>query len=327
MMKEMKMTAEQSESVLARKNRWHQSTLSSLLDGCSWQYFLTYVLELPQGFKPFALVGSAFHSAVEFHEKRRMEDPSINTTLKEMEQTAEEFFNNNLTEEIDETTLKELSLNLYAAIYNWYNNIRPTILEYKPVAIEPEFTIPLVDNAKPIGGYIDAIYQDDNGKYFIVDWKTAKNFDRWRDGNGHRHQAAMYSVALDLSEDFPEIAEMPEMVYMVVRTQKSLRTNFEASRIIRVQPTIEDVKLLGDRIRLAEYTVANDHYKQKTDWHLCSPKWCPFYEGCQVTKTLSGDPHLLKIRMLQQLNTEQLESQTNGINQPISEQTTTTEEV
>ena len=321
------MTAEQSESVSARKNRWHQSTLSSLLDGCSWQYFLTYVLDLPQGFKPFALVGSSFHNAVEFHEKRRMEDPSINTTIKEMEDEAELFFNNNLTEEVAEETIKELMTNLKSAIYNWYNFIRPTILEYKPIAIEPEFTIPLVQDAKPIGGYIDAIYQDDNGRYFIVDWKTAKNFDRWRDGNGHRHQAAMYSVALVLSEDFPEITEMPEMVYMVVRTQRSLRTNFESSRIVRVQPTIEDVKLLGDRIRLAEYTVANDHYTQKTEWPLCSAKWCPFYEGCQVTKTLSGEPHLLKIRMLQQSNTEQLESQTNGNNQPISDQPTTTEEV
>ena len=327
----VKMTAEQSESVNARKNRWHQSTLSNLLDGCSWQYFLTYILELPQGLKPYALVGSAFHSSVELHENNRMSDPTSITTIEDMEAEGLQFLTDNITEPIEDALLVELTTNMKSAIYNWYTNIRPVVLNWKPVAIEPEFTIPLVDQAKPIGGYIDAIYQDDTGRYFIVDWKTAKNFDRWRDADGHRHQAAMYSVALVLSEDFPEITEMPEMVYMVVRTQKSVRSNFEPFKIVKVQPTIEDVKLLGDRIRLAEYTVANEHYTQKTDWPLCSKKWCPFYEGCQVTLTLSGTPDLVRSRMLQQLTMEQLESQSEGHGEtqyPISEtKLTTTEEV
>ena len=296
------MTATQDESVNARKNRWHQSTLSTLLDGCSWQYFLTYVLELPQGDKPHALVGSAFHSAVELHEKNRMN--SLNTTLQEMETNAIQFISDNLK---DRTLLDGLCDTVKVTLENWYTKgQRDWLLDYTPIAIEPEFTLPLVDNAKPIGGYIDAIYRDDTtGTYFIVDHKTAKSFDRWRSGEGHRYQAAMYSAALVLSDEFPDITEMIEMVYMVTRTSTSKRKDFEHTRIVRVMPNLDDVKLLGDRIRTAEEIVSTESFKQRPDWILCSSKWCPFFQGCQVDKTLSGDVNLLKIGMRQQLEQTQ----------------------
>jgi hypothetical protein len=82
---------------------------------------------------------------------------------------------------------------------------------------------------------------------------------------------------------------------------------------------MEDIKLLGDRVRKAEQMVATDNYQKKTNWPLCSAKWCPYFQGCQVDGTLSGEPALLKIRMHQQLNMEQL-SQSNIT-------TNTTEEV
>jgi hypothetical protein len=291
------MTAPTSEAVSSRKNRWHQSTLSTLLDGCSWQYFLTYVLELDTGIKPYAITGTAYHSAIETHEKNRMKN--IQTTQEEMNEVAIEYIKEQIK---DELQIEELSKNCLSAIDNWYNKgHRDWLLNYTPVSIEPEFTLPLVDNARPIGGYIDAIYRDTNGVYFIVDHKTAKDFSRWRNDEGHRYQAAMYSAALVLSEDFPDITELPEMVYMVTRTQTSTRKDFEPVRTIRVQPNLDDVKLLGDRIRLAEYKVENVLYETKTDWPLCSAKWCPFFEGCQVTGELSGEPNLLQIKMRQQL--------------------------
>jgi hypothetical protein len=290
------MAATQNENVSARKNRWHQSTLSSLLDGCSWQYFLTYIKGLDQGLKPYASVGTAYHHAIEHHEINRMS--ANETTLQEMKDVAA----TKLAEEIDgapEGTIDNLLPNLDAALTNWFEFHRPTVLQWIPVAIEPEFTLPLVDGARPIGGYIDAVYRDPaDNRLFIVDHKTAKNFDRWRSGDGHRTQAAMYAVALVLSPDFPEIEDMPEMVYMVSRTSRSVRKDFEKGRIVRVQPNIEDVVLLGARIRQAEETVATGSYKKKTDWPLCSATWCPFYEGCEVTGELS--PALLGAVLPQQ---------------------------
>jgi hypothetical protein len=87
---------------------------------------------------------------------------------------------------------------------------------------------------------------------------------------------------------------------MVSRTSGSTRSNFEHTKLVRVQPTIQDVKLLGDRIRLAEKIIVEETYATKTDWPLCSAKWCPFFEGCQVTGDLAGTPDLVRNRMLQQ---------------------------
>jgi hypothetical protein len=295
------MTAIKSESVSARKYRWHQSTLSSLLDGCSWQYFLTYIIGLDTGLKPHAEVGTAFHSAIELHELNRKN--GVETSQQEMQEYAEKEIKKAVG---DTELLPELLGNLRGALANWYECHRPTVLGWEVVAIEPEFTLPLVDNARPIGGYIDAVYRDPaTNNLFIVDWKTAKNFDRWRDGDGHRTQAAMYATALVLSEDFPDITELPEMVYMVARTATSIRKDFEKGRVIRVQPTIEDVRLLGDRIRAAELAVETEDYKPKPEWPLCSVKWCAFYEKCQVTKELSGTPVLIRERVQQQFKQEQ----------------------
>jgi len=306
----MASTAE--DAVSSRSKRWHQSTLSTLLDGCSWQYFLTYVLGLDQGVKPYAVVGTAFHTAVELHEINRMENKE--TSLEEMENVAKEYIKEQIK---DEALHEELFERVLDALSNWYNKgQREWVLNYTPVAIEPEFTIPLVDNARPVGGYIDAIYLDPiTNIHFIVDHKTAKDFSRWRDGEGHRYQAAMYSAALVLSDDFPDITELPEMVYMVTRTSTSTRKDFEPIRIIRVQPTLDDIKLLGDRVRKAEQIVADETYTTKTDWPLCSPKWCPFFQGCQVDGTLLKEPSLLKIQMHQQ----SIKAQLNSDNQTTEE--------
>jgi hypothetical protein len=290
------MTSPQSQAVSSRANRWHQSTLSNLLDGCSWQYFLTYIIGLNTGKKPYAAIGTAYHSAIELHENNRIKN--IETTKEEMEDYAVKLLSKTIKS--DDAEYEELFKNLRDALSNWYEVHRPVVLNWEVVAIEPEFTLSLVDDHKPIGGYIDAIYRDADGKVFIVDHKTAKSFDRWRDADGHRTQATMYATALVLSPDFPEITELPEMVYMVSRTSTSKRKDFDKGRTLRVQPMLEDVRLLGDRIRAAENMVKTESYTTKTDWALCSPKWCPFYQGCQVDKTLSGSPDFVRLSVRQQ---------------------------
>jgi hypothetical protein len=98
----------------------------------------------------------------------------------------------------------------------------------------------------------------------------------------------MYSVALVLSDEFPEITELPEMRYLLVRTSLGTRSNFEPSRILTLQPDMEDVRMLGDRIREAEQKVRSQEFKKKTDWPLCSPKWCSYYDRCVLGNELSG---------------------------------------
>lgn len=299
------MTTTQNEAVSARQKRWHQSTLANLLDGCSWQYFLTYVLEMDTGVKPYATVGTAYHSAVELHEINRMGD--VKTSLDDMISLAKEKISDAVA---DQALREELNAMVVSALQNWYAGHRQWLLDHTvPIAIEPEFTLPLVEGSKPIGGYIDAVYMDKTtGSIFIVDHKTAKDYSRWRDASKHRYQAAMYAAALVLSDDFPQVTELPEMVYMVSRTSSSTRADFEPTRVVRVQPDMEDIKLLGERIRAAETIVVEELYKPKTDWPLCSAKWCPFFQGCQVTGELAGTVELVTSRVRQQSETAQSES-------------------
>jgi hypothetical protein len=96
------------------------------------------------------------------------------------------------------------------ALNNWYNektkdgiSHRDWLLRLTPVAIEPYFKLQLVDDALPIGGWIDGVYKDEEGNYLLVDQKTAGDFTRWSyDGNGHRYQATMYGVALRIIRRF-----------------------------------------------------------------------------------------------------------------------------
>ena len=269
-----------TDAVASRQGRWHQSTLSSLLDGCSWQYFLTYIAGVPQGLKPHAEVGTAYHAAVELSEIARRY--GLDTSKEQMLRNAHE--------ELDKVTQDEdLHGNLSACVENYWTHIRPYLEQYESVALEPEFTINLVEGAKPIGGYIDGIYRDPrDGTLFIIDHKTVGNFSRWRSPDGHRHQAAMYAVALVLSDEFPEITELPEMRYLLVRTSVGTRSNFEPFRIMTVQPDMEDVRLLGERIRQAEHVVSTMQFEKKTTWPLCSPKWCSYYDRCVQGDELSG---------------------------------------
>jgi hypothetical protein len=98
----------------------------------------------------------------------------------------------------------------------------------------------------------------------------------------------MYAVALVMSEEFPEITELPEMRYLLVRTSLGSRANFEPSRILALQPDLEDVRVLGDRIRQAEAVVSAAAYTKNTSWPLCSPVWCPYYSRCVLGDELSG---------------------------------------
>lgn len=300
------MTAEKDEAVTARKGAHHQSSIETILDGCSWQYYLANELEIPTKPKPHALVGTSFHSAIELHENARLEGKEV-PSLKDMIQYATDLILKDADDidplmmvdkdgfKWDKETLTDMCGN---ALTNWYKaktkegekSHREWLLELTPVAIEPYFKLDLVDNARPIGGWIDGVYKDKDGKIILVDEKTAGDFSRWPlTGEGHRYQATMYAVALLLSEDFPDVTELDqiEMTYLVSRTRGG---NVEKARRVVVKPELDDVKLLGDRIREAERIINTKDYAPNPSWILCSPRFCPFYNGCRVTRELSKVP-------------------------------------
>jgi hypothetical protein len=287
------MTAPQDEAVSSRQGAWHQSTLD-LIGSCSWRYFLTYGLGLPDPSGEAAITGTAVHAAVEAHEKNRMAGgPGL--TLEQMHDM--------VTAELGDN---EQGRTGRLAVTHWWKGKfkdksmphREWVLTMTPVAIEPYFRTGLVDGAMPIGGWMDAVYLDENGMYRIVDLKTANSMSRWKDsGEGKRHQATVYSVAiqlgavLDVSLDY-----LPEVTYTVVRTT----TGTETAKRVHVTPDLEDVRVLGDKIREAQRIVNEEDYAKNPAWNLCSQTWCPHYQGCMVTGELSGTPATVRSRLSQE---------------------------
>ena len=290
------MTAPQSEAVLSRRGAWHQSTLETLLDGCSWQYFLTYVLGIESAPKPASVAGVAYHSAIEAYEKARATGDEM--TLAEMMVVAETEVRLVLDED-------SLVAEAKAAVGHWYGtpsqdglSHREWLSQYDAVAIEPYFRESLVVGALPVAGWIDGVYRHkETGQVILVDHKTAKNLSRWgHDGDEHRSQATMYSVALVLSDAY-DVADLVPMHYLISRKTKGRAKNFEGARHVTVQPILEDVRILGDRIRRAEQIVAEESYTRRPEWGLCSVEWCPHYDGCMTTKDLAGTPAQVRDRL------------------------------
>jgi hypothetical protein len=268
-----------------RATAWHQSTLD-VIGNCSWRYFLTYVCGLPDPSGPAAKIGTAVHSAIEEHERERMKGNAL--TVDEMLEVAKAFV------PAESVPAAEIAIN------NWYKSKmkdkseshREWLSSLTPVEIEGYFTMPLVENAMPIGGTIDAIYHDDDGVYHIVDLKTAKDMSRWKkDGEGKRLQATMYSVAVQIKYN---LDYLPDVTYAVCRTN----TTGETAKRVTVYPDYADVRILGERIREAQNIVDTDNYVRNPGWLLCRKEWCPFYEGCMETGELCGTPATIRQNLL-----------------------------
>lgn len=289
------MSINREDAVQSRAGAWHQSKLETLLDGCSWQYFLQYELDVPSKDKPSAQIGVAYHEAIELHEKARAAG-TILPTLDDLLDLAAEKTGND----------PDLVTPAHAALRNWWGtpmkdggmSHRLWVSQHEPFAIEPYFRIELVEGAKPIGGWIDAVYRTEEGEFLLVDHKTAENLSRWgHDGADHRYQAAMYAVALALSPDFPDIDGLIPMTYMISRKKTGKTSSFEGARRVGVQPDLNDVKLLGERIRAAEAKVAAEDYARRPEWVLCSQQWCAYYDRCIGTDELAGTPVTLRAKL------------------------------
>jgi CRISPR/Cas system-associated exonuclease Cas4 (RecB family) len=268
-----------------RATAWHQSTLD-LIGNCSWRYFLTYVCGLPDESGEAARAGTATHAAVEAHERARMEGKTLELS--------------DMLSMVVEGLHPDTAAMAVTACANWYRSKmkdkseshREWLSSLTPVEIEGYFTMPLVENAMPIGGTIDAIYRDDDGVYHIVDLKTAKDMSRWKkDGEGKRLQATMYSVAVQIKYN---LDYLPDVTYAVCRTN----TTGETAKRVTVYPDYADVRILGERIREAQRIVDTEDYVRNPGWVLCRKEWCPFYEGCMETGELCGTPATIRQNLL-----------------------------
>ena len=284
------MPAEQENAVSARAGAWHQSTLSTIQD-CPRRWFLTYQCGLPDPSGDAARTGTAVHAAVELHEKARQQGDQVSL------------------DGMCDVACGDLEPELHAAaragVKHWWKtpmkdggvSHREWLSQFEVVAIEPYFKVQLVDDALPVAGWIDGVYFDEaSGLFRLVDLKTSSSMSRWKsDGEGKRHQATMYAVALQLSDIVGDIDYLPSMTYTVVKPG----VGGECARRVEVWPDMTDVAVLGQKVRDAEAAVAANVFPRNPQWTLCSEKWCPHFQGCMVSGELAGSPDNVKLILSQ----------------------------
>lgn len=286
-----------------RRGAWHQSGLDLLVHGCAWKWHLTYNEGLESGTSVDMEAGTAAHAAVEAHEKTRwlwfytkgrMGNPAgIDTVAMRAEATM--YLDSQYSD--DDEQLAEARDKAWAAIDHWVEHVKPRVMEWRVVAVEPYFRVWRPDLAgRPLAGWIDAVYLKPDGQFVLVDLKTAGSLGYWKhDAEGKRLQATMYSLAAMQALNLP-IRDLPRFEYHVVRTRRGQTARFQPSRIIEVELDRLDVAALEQTIEQAEGIVASGDYAPNPDWHLCSPRFCVFHgtPDCPATEdtlgTYEGDP-------------------------------------
>lgn len=297
----------------------HQSTITSILEGCSLQWGLTNLLGLEDPPKPASTAGTAFHTAVERHELARKEywdsdgergnhegmpveemEAIITTELDKVvgEIPSRHYPTNKKTGEV--LTPEGVYKMARAALYAWYSKpsketgvpARDWLMDYKPLEIEPYFKNPVVEGALPLGGWADGVYQHlETGKVIIVDEKTASDssFGRWNAAE-HWLQATMYTVLALLDGRFPvQSLDELEFWFLVNRTTVGKTASFTRSKHLVYQATMQDVQRLGDQVRETQHVIDTKDFKPNATWGaLCSETYCPFWAQCMGAPNGNG---------------------------------------
>ena len=289
---------------------WSKSSLGTLVDGCSWQYALEKVYGIPSHGSPQTAMGTAYHAAIEWYLRRLLlqqrdgiEDyfPFEDALAEGMRVLFEEV--EDLPEEqwaLHDLDLPALSGQLEAALTNWWEtpipegqpgegeSLRERFERWRIVAIEPYFRTNVADGVTSTHGYIDVLAWDpDCGVWVVVDHKTASSYGRWpHDGGGHELEGSVYVVGAELADALPVFGPV-RMEWHVVRKKLSQHARFEGVRCVEMYVTDIHRLWMEDTLKIADRIVTNDAFETNPGWNLCSPKWCPYFRGCQV----DGDLH------------------------------------
>lgn len=294
---------------------WSHSSVETMLGGCPYQLGLERIMGLPTWDHPKAAIGTAYHAAIEFHEQCRLAwrtgvpfGAPEGCSQEEMQSAARQALDRCNVRWTDKISPADAREQIDTAIEHWWStpipdgqpgaggSLRDRIMRWEPVAIERRYGIHRLDvTARRISGIPDVVYTRGHD-LTIVDHKSTYDFQRYPlDGNTVRTQAANYSRACVEAVNLPPImrpADWPPVEVHIARTKSGKRADFEAARVVQVQPTDEDMRLVDQRMRLADQQAAAGNWNKNPDWFLCKPEWCPFHMDAGGPCDPNGPPEI-----------------------------------
>ena len=298
--------------------RWSKSGLDSLVNGCAARVYFGKVLGYPDPGSPQSALGTAYHAAVEAHERQRLlhlrdgaemrwldcHSTGLKALTRELSKLPDVMF------ERHDLTPGDCAQMLGTAIDAWWEapipqgqpgegqSLRDRVLAWRPVAVEPYFTAPLADvSERPLHGYIDALYYDpEAGQYVTVDHKSTAHFRSWpTSGAGHELEATVYTVGSEVARNLPPRADVRHE-WHIARRETGSTSRFEAVRCIALQPGEVEYAHLQGMVQRADAIVEAGAWHKAPHWNLCSPKWCPMHVDaggpCDPEVSAADDPLL-----------------------------------
>lgn len=227
------------------------------------------------------------HAAIEEHERRRIvgESPADLATLIKFAAAEAANDGENIPKEWygihgDADKAVEWASQLTET---WHeSDVRQQLLSYSPLDVEPHIETETVPGPHSLRGYIDWIGRDAEGVATIIDYKSASNMKRWGNAEHHLVEAATY-LWLSCSYEKFTPGEPVRMEWHVVSRKGD-------TRIVEGPYLDSDLStFLFDRVNEANAIWDGMLFAPKPSWGLCSPHWCTFYHGCQVSGALSPE--------------------------------------
>lgn len=191
----MRLTKEELENV---KKKYGVDTLYSFsrfdkFRQSRYEYFLTYIKhEDPQGeISPYGILGGECHDLIESFYNGEIE-------YKDLADAFDTAFATNIDmldykfNRSDEEMNKSIKKKYFENLLEFFKNYKP--LPYK-MANEKFVAIKVADNIV-FQGYIDNVYKDKNGIYWITDYKTSSAY-KGKAIEEHSHQLVLYAAGLN----------------------------------------------------------------------------------------------------------------------------------
>lgn len=304
------------KTVEAAYTAWSKSGIGALTTGCSWQSYLTKVVGLPDPGNPATIAGTAYHAALEHHERTRllnvrdragltMPDRGALSTVAEAALQVEAAKVPSAVWELHDTDYDATLGKVEVALSHWWEapildgqpgaggSLRDRLLTMRPVAVEPYFRTRLDVSPRPLHGFVDWLgYDHDEQQWCVVDHKSSGGFGRWpHNGGGHELEASAYAVGAVVASNLPASGQV-RMEWHIARTQAGKNARFEPVRVVAAEPARVEREWLEGHMLAADNIVNDRAFEKNEAWTLCAPKWCSHWVGCQVTGELSPETML-----------------------------------
>lgn len=259
-------------SELRERPHWSFSSINSLLNICSLQWYFQKIAKLaPTHVSVNLVAGSVYHRTLDqIYLARKLEFP---LTLDEAKELYTEDWRRSSAEEnikygkkLDADDVEAQGRGLIEVAWE---HIDPA---EKIIEISETFCVPVIHNgkflSKPLVGEFDLVIEKE-GKPLVVDWKTSKN--RWNPARAHKSlQATAYSMAY----------YQKHAVNVDVRFDISVKNKTPVFETHVTSRNEQSWKLLGALVAKAEDIVRHDLYYPSHESFACGD--CGFKDQCKA---------------------------------------------